>query len=147
MTQQLTTTQRRICIWLARRKSLPTISAELAIKPSTLRVHLSHIRAITGVATLDPAELTRYLERTNQAPKSLHLEPTAMQRRVLLLLVQHVPYASICAELGISKGTAMNHASQGCKRLGITFSADRLEHIRAALCGEEDPMNDPQFQP
>lgn len=143
----LTPTQRRICIWLARGKSLPTITAELAITKGTLRVHLSHMRRITGVQDLAPAALTRYLERTNQAPKALHLEPTAMQRRVLLLLVQHVPYSTICDELGISKGTAMNHASQGCKRLGITFSHDRLDHLRAALCAEEDPMNDPQFQP
>jgi DNA-binding CsgD family transcriptional regulator len=75
--------------------------------------------------------------------------PTHAQTLVLALLAKGASYSRVCAILGIARSTAMNQASQGCKRLGITVRGQRRAlEIRKALAmlhAAPDPMNDPMF--
>ncbi len=150
----LTTTEASIAKWLARGKTLPQVANGLAITMGTLRVHLSHIRTKTGIDDLSPFLLSQYLQQSFLAdPRELLLpRATEKQLEVLGMLCQGISHKEIAAALNMSIGTAMNHASQGCKRLGITGQGfARATAIRKALGvngstrAAVDLMDDPMF--
>lgn len=144
---KLTPTEKRVAIWLARGKTVASIAGELSVKQTTVRVYMVSIRHKSGVPSLDPGKLTSYLGRTNQAEKrEIKLALTEAQRAVVTLLTNGKGYDHITRKLGISHGTAMNHASEACKRLGVSAQGKaRLDALRAALCPKlpnwrDDPM-------
>lgn len=144
MGNQLTSTEKHIAIWLARGKSLPVICSQLAITAGTLRVHLCHIRAKTGIATLDPSKLTTWLERSDQPPKAaIKLTLTQTQKEVLQLVAQGKSAQMIAVTLCVALQTVHNHTGEGCRRLGISAQGKaRLGALRAHFA---DWRNDPMF--
>lgn len=148
---KLSPTEKRVALWVCRGKTPAQIAADLGIALGTCRVHLSHVRNKSGVLDLNPEKLAKHLEESNQVEGKARLGMTAAQRAVLVLVAQGKTYAHICAALNLAYMTAVNHACQGCKRLGIsgTGLARQLE-LRSALgMDEEKPapptMEDPFF--
>lgn len=146
----LTNTEHQIATWLARGKSPAVIRAELAVSEGTLRVHLSHIRGKTNTPTFDPVALQKWLTQSGKVKTPFHITPA--QHRVLQMVAQGHAHKQIAASLHLSPGTVMNHASQACKRLGITAQGyARLKAIQGALMvnGQHkkgvDLMDDPMF--
>jgi len=115
----LTPTEQRIAKLFLEGVKDTVIRTRLMIDHATFRVHLSNIREKLQCADLtDPVRLRE---------KMIHLkkEATESQLAVLALYGNGIPYVEICRTLGINVGTAMNHVSQGCARLGITVKGIR----------------------
>lgn len=131
MKPHLTKTENKIALWMERGKTPAAICAELAIAPSTLRVHQRNIRLKAVAPT--------------RTPRAAII--TAAQRAVLNLLVQKFSHEKIATHLDISPGTTMNHVTAACRALGITSrGVQRVRDIRMALNLEtQKVMDDPIF--
>lgn len=137
----LTPTEHRIATLFREGVKDTVIRTRLMIDHASFRVHLSGIREKLQCADLsDPVRL-------RQKMVGLKKEATQAQLAVLALYGDGIPYAGICDALGISLGTAMNHASQGCARLGITAKGIRRRRsVKSTLDSltkngwQEDPM-------
>lgn len=120
MKKKLSKTENKIALWMERGHSPAAICAELAIAPSTLRVHQRNIR-LKGAAP-------------TRRPGNREGAVTAAQRRVLQLIADGFTHEAAATALRLSPGTTMNHVTAACRALGITSRGlQRVDDIRAAL--------------
>lgn len=128
---------------LAKGKKPEEISREAAGKLTKEDVHSLSlaIRKQTGISTSSPQACRDWYKRhpTGRfvpASINLDLEPTATQERVMESFSLGYGIAHIADSLGMSKSTALNHLSVGCRRAGITgsgFYSSRRDEIAAWL--------------
>lgn len=128
---------------LAKGKNTEDIMKESCGKLTKQDVHslCLAIRKQTGIATSSPQECKDWYKvhrsgRFIVATINLELEPTATQERVMESFSMGYAIGQIAESLGMSKATALNHLSVGCRRAGIASKggyASRMDEITAWL--------------
>jgi len=132
----------RIITLLAEGKKGEQIRRIMGINGPTYHVHCHQLRLKTGIRDHKcQATCAEYLATY----KPYMIEATPTQVKVMTLLRDGKTYSQIQAMLGISHGTAMNHASQGRKRAGCrTQSELRQQQVIEVLDkkGTVEPSHD-----
>lgn len=136
--------ERAILIWLSKGWDYPRIANYTKSSLAVIHVHCHNIRKKTGIHTTKQpaakhlalnhfATVRSGLDGSIDLPPSLPVSPK--QLAVLRMVAQGRTYPEIAQTLGMGQQTAQNHATEGCKRAGISSRThhQRLDLIRQWL--------------
>lgn len=144
----LTSREHNILRLLSEGKTYQQIQDKLGIHPACIHMHTYRIRLKTGIKDTQDLEEVRAFVRDYRPRLS---EPTTLQKKILRMWLDGKSHAEIALALGLTKGTTMNQASLGIRRMGIIGrKRHRYIQVKALMDGYEErepsPMDADEFQ-